>query len=235
MRDAALLAASLLSMAFAAPGVASAATQTTLAFAGVVTTGSGTIFPYESSAVTTSFDGQPITILLSITHDGADTYVDHFAVSWTADPHASPFIADWAWDGIPNTPENEGVASFFSTVSFNDGGGSISVFPTPGYVSFFDGVFFLNLTFATSGPYDPFSALSDSGVSGGGFAGGTVNLAYWPDVGHYDASSNVDFTLSSLTQTSVPEPATWVLMIAGFATVGAMVRRRAAAGSRQRC
>ena len=57
-----------------------------------------------------------------------------------------------------------------------------------------------------------------------GFDGLTTAAGY---VFHSGLSAGTDVYRISFTSTGVPEPETWSLMIAGFATIGMVARRRA--------
>ncbi|HEX4184098.1 MAG TPA: PEPxxWA-CTERM sorting domain-containing protein, partial [Caulobacteraceae bacterium] len=49
------------------------------------------------------------------------------------------------------------------------------------------------------------------------------------ELGPYDASAGVTFTLSSMSSVVVPEPATWAMMLLGFAGLGLAIRSRRSA------
>lgn len=62
--------------------------------------------------------------------------------------------------------------------------------------------------------------LLGTNFSGAAWASGTLNLYYWDS----NASDNTQFVTANVL--AVPEPATWALMVGGFALAGAAVRRR---------
>lgn len=52
-----------------------------------------------------------------------------------------------------------------------------------------------------------------------------IRIQWGPDA--YDVGiDNIEFTVSAISGSAVPEPATWAMMIAGFGMAGAMMRRR---------
>ena len=70
--------------------------------------------------------------------------------------------------------------------------------------------------------FDPSRFINASGTSfsGPAWASGTLVLYYW-DTFTADNTHSVDVTIST-----VPEPATWAIMIAGFGLAGGALRRR---------
>lgn len=52
-----------------------------------------------------------------------------------------------------------------------------------------------------------------------------IRIQWGPD-GYDVGIDNIEFTVSALSSSAVPEPATWAMMIAGFGMAGAAIRRR---------
>jgi hypothetical protein len=61
-------------------------------------------------------------------------------------------------------------------------------------------------------------------VTGSGSFSAFKTFVFDPNLGAYDASSTGQFTLSSLTQTGVPEPSTWAMLILGVGLIGFAAR-----------
>lgn len=90
------------------------------------------------------------------------------------------------------------------------------------------GLFGADNLYYVTGP----SFLDGSGLGFRTAAGNQVNLFYQDSASSYRVNTLNPFTTGFVTATSspaVPEPATWALMIAGFAMVGGGLRRTARA------
>lgn len=247
MRTQSLLPGLVLSAALAAPAVSSAAERLNLNFTGVVSPGSFVAVDSnvegEQGTHRTSFDGESVNIALSLQRHGGGYYVEHFEISWTDEAYDYPFLLGWNGDGFPYPPDAGPSDGFASTVNLTSSGGAISIFPTHNYHGDYNSSFDLNLSFVTDQPYDPALSFPTMAVSGGGdidaysadyfWVPGDGPYAYFPpdfsgERDYFEGLSRFNFTVTSMSQTAVPEPSAWLLMIAGFAAVGAMTRRHAA-------
>ena len=102
---------------------------------GVVSPGSdGNVFPYDSNYPPgdVSFDGQPVSISMTIGGDPGSLYVQSFSASWSNQTYGYPYITSFSGTGYPQDPINDNVFGFYSTVSLTPTGGSVSIFPTSG-------------------------------------------------------------------------------------------------------
>jgi len=109
-------------------------------------------------------------------------------------------------------------------VDFTDSALLAGVALTPGYMDSFSGV----------GSYADSASLVDLGLSFAVGADGILLLQFYDS---FDDSSvapdglwtqgTLTFTYTSTATPGVPEPATWAMLIGGFALVGASMRRRA--------
>lgn len=209
------------------------AVNLSLTFTGTVSPGStGDVFPFDQniSPGQTNFDGQPVTISMSIVGSPGNLNVSSFSAQWSNQTYALPFTTSWSGVGLPNAPENDFVPGFFSTVSLDSNGGSITIFPDAGYVGLTDSDLNLSLNFAYSGPHNPFSTFVDNGLTGGGNTNSYLNAGLSPLIDSpYDASTNLDFILSGVSLAdAAPEPGTWAMLVIGLAALGGVVRRRRA-------
>jgi hypothetical protein len=221
-------AAVLALLALGAP--AARAVSLSMVFTGVVSPGSsGGVFPYGSGPLTTSFDGQPFQISLTVTGQSGSLYVSGFSESWSQLSYTEPFITGWSGTGLPQSPENDLAIAFYSNVSLNADGGSIQIFPTNEWFAATDGDFGLSLSYSLSQPENPYGSFSDPGLTGSGSF--LIDLVGFNDpiLGPYDAGSGGQFSLTKLTQTTIPEPATWAMFVLGLGVVGfaARYQRRA--------
>jgi hypothetical protein len=208
-----------LAIALALPCVAQAG-HLTLNFNGVVSAGTGQVFPYEDIAPgLTSFAGEPIAISLGVSQAPSGPYVDAFAVTWSGQTYDLPYITGWSDTGLENTPANESAVAFFSDVSLTGAGGHIRIFPTPAFHGVTNADFDLDLTFAYSSLHDPAGSFVDNAITGGGAFDASLNFVF-ASIGAYDAVSSGTFALTSVSQTAVPEPSTWALMILGVGAAG---------------
>jgi hypothetical protein len=213
----------------AAPGAAFAGTTLTLNFTGTASPGfNGDVFTYgDGMHHDTSFAGQPVNISLQIADYATNPYVSNFSVSWSNQTYTDyPYLTSWTWSGLPQSDDNDFAVSFYSSVSLTDTGGSISIFPTSGFISALDGDFNLDLTYQTGSSHPVGSIFTDT-TTGGGTLDLYLTDTGGGDVGPHDAESNGPFTLASV-HASVPEPAAWSLMILGFGALGVALRRRRA-------
>jgi hypothetical protein len=211
-----------------APVGAQAAQTLSLSFTGV-TGGIATsvtpnlTFPATSTA---TFTG-PVTIDLSIADYLADPYVSSFSIHWGLAASAPPYTTGWSATGSPSSVDPFLAKTFLSTVSLSDTGGSIHIFPSAGYVGFFDGGFNLDLDYTFPIPQPLTSSYSTDLVGGNGSVGYSLNQAFDPSVGFYDGSGSGRFQINGVTAVAnlgVPEPAMWALMIVGFFGLGAALR-----------
>jgi hypothetical protein len=216
----------VLATTLALPATAQAG-HLTLDFTGVVSDGAtGRIFPYgDMEPGLTSFAGEPMLISLSVAQGASGDYVDAFTASWSDQTYALPYIRERSGGGLEQTEENESAIAFFSFVTLTDTGGHIRIFPTPEFHAATDADFTLDFAFTYSSPHDPNASFVDNAIAGGGNFDASLNFVF-ADFGPYDALSSGDFTLSSVTQTVVPEPALWAVMILGFGGAGMALRRR---------
>jgi hypothetical protein len=201
-----------------APAGAQAAVNLSLNFTGVASTGAGgSVFPYAQGYPDfTSFAGEPVSISMSIVGTPADPYVQSFSVNWSSQSYSEPFITSWSGTGYPNDPLYDSALGYMSTVNLNSAGGSIHVFPTFGFIAFTDASFDLNFSYAKGAPF-----------SGSGSTSAFLTFVIDPNIGAYDASANVPFTLTSMTQSgSVPEPSTWLMLLLGSGALGLALRAR---------
>jgi hypothetical protein len=178
---------------------------------------------------TTSFDGLPVAVTLTLAGDPGNVYVSSFSESWSDLTYSSPFITSGSGTGFPTTPDGvyDNEFGFYSTVNLSDSGGSIFIAPTPGYTIDTDTEPTFNLDYTFSTVRNPYSSFVDKDITGTGSADSTLDFVFSEQFGYaYDASSTVKFTLSSLSQSGgvVPEPATWVMMLLGFAGLGVAIR-----------
>jgi hypothetical protein len=198
-----------------------ASASATLDFAGKVSPGGlGEVFWYdELRADYVSFDDEPVTISLTIDGPPSQPFVSSFSARWSDDTYAIPVTTEWSDSGYP--AEFQG-AGFISTVSLGPAGGDIRIFPTTAYQALYDGYFVLELAYGNGQPV------------GNGRIISSVNFAFDPVRGPYDTSTSLNFTLTSVRVTSVPEPGAWLLLLSGFAGLGVAVRRARAAGTPRR-
>ncbi|HEY2049004.1 MAG TPA: PEP-CTERM sorting domain-containing protein [Caulobacteraceae bacterium] len=206
---------------------AAQAVEVSMAFTGVVSPGSsGGVFPYGSEPLSTSFDGQPVQISLTIAGEPGALYVSGFSMSWSQASYSAPFITGWSGPGLPQSPDNDLSVAFYSNVSLGADGGSIQVFPTDGFLAATDADFDLDFSYSFSQPQNPYGAFTDSGLTGSGSFGADEIFLSDPILGNYDASSSGQFSLSRLAQTIVPEPSTWAMLVLGACLVGLARRFR---------
>jgi hypothetical protein len=223
-----LCAAVLALLMLGAP--AARAVSLSMVFTGVASQGSsGGVFPYGSEPLTTLFGGQPVQISLTVTGQPGSLYVSGFSVSWSQLSYTAPFITGWGGTGLPQSPDNDWAIAFYSNVSLGADGGSIQIFPTEGWFAATDGDFGLSFSYSLSQPENPYGSFSDPGLKGLGSFSVYENDYGDPILGTYDAESSGQFFLTKLTQTSIPEPATWAMLALGVGIVGfaARYRRRA--------
>jgi hypothetical protein len=210
---------------------------------GTVSAGSTGLF-FNGDQGTTSyvnFDGQPVTIALEIGGPLDALYVKNFSVQWSDQTYADPYVTSWEGTTILKYPlcDVDGncvtnvrdpscltydIDGFCSFVTYGPTGGSIRVNSSLGYGAG-NHYFHLNYDFAFDQSQDTGHPIFGAPVTGGG------TISAWQYTSFLDyTNADLNFTLSSLTQTgSVPEPATWALLIGGFAAVGFSLRRRRAA------
>lgn len=217
-----VLAAALLS-----PCMVNTATLQTLEFTGVALPGAtGQVFPYDTgNPQSASFVGEPVTMSLSLSRAGAEYYVSHFDVRWSDDAYSLPFITDWQGDGIPASLDDQSFLGFLTQVNLAPQGGSIRISPTAFFLSSLDANFELALDFTFSQPRNPYASFADA-VTGDGEIDAFLTFVFDPRIGAYDAASNLDFALTGVRATAIPEPTSWALLLLGFAGVGLMLRRR---------
>ena len=220
LRLSGLIAATILVVSATSP-----ATAFTMKFQGTALTGSGgDVSAYEGDYQTTSFEGEPVDISLSISGSPWGLYVDSFVLSWSGETYAYPFVTAFAGDGFPSDPDSDPGPGFLSSVSLTSSGGTINISPNGEWISETDGDFGLLFSFTYSKPHAVGSTFTDPALSGsGGIAAGYEDV-FDPRVGLYDADSQVSFGLSSLIE--APEPATWALMLIGLGCIGSASRAR---------
>jgi hypothetical protein len=208
------------------PEVAKASAFLNLDFTGTASANLiGSVFLYsEPSPPNVSFTGQPVTVHLAISDDLGTAYVSHFSIDWSNQTYAFPFITGREADGSPYYG-NDSDVTYFSSVDLTDTGGQIRIFGSGGFVAATDGDFLFDLDYALPTAHAPNTAFTDA-VTGGGHVDAFVTLNNDPVIGPFDADTVGDFTLSSLTATPVPEPSTWVTMLAGLAGLGLALRRQ---------
>jgi hypothetical protein len=222
-------------LAFAAalvvPAWASANPDRLIDFRGIVSTGSAgrVLIDTTFTEETTNFDGQPVDLSIVVSGDPGAYFVSSFTASWSNATYAFPFITHEAGDGFVIDPANDGLFGFYSTVDLNSLGGSISIFPTNGYIATTDGDFELTFNFTYSTAQDPFGNFTDNGLTGGGTFDDFKTFLIDPAIGPYDPESLGDFALTGVTQrvVGVPEPSAWALMLLGVASLGVALRARA--------
>jgi len=154
-----------------------------------------------------SFDVQGATFTLS----GKNDFSAPLTVQTDADGEFSSF---GGFLGIPVTPSS----SFTNrgTVQYGPGVfGSYASFETPSSVNFSNGENFLGFrTLVGNDAYYGFVFTTNGMLNGYG----------------YETSANTTITATT-TAPAVPEPATWAMMIGGFAFAGSVLRRRKSAAS----
>jgi len=113
-----------------------------------------------------------------------------------------------------------GISSFDAAVAFLGGTGGIELLGTHGDSSTAVASFGLtdtHATFALGAAFDNLVSLRFSSIPGGGFG---------------EAGISIDnLVIDERATTGVPEPAAWALMILGFGSAGAALRRRRIAAS----
>ena len=232
MSQAIRIPALVLTAALLWPAYAQAAVHLSLNFSGIVSpgsTGESTAFSFEDMFNNTSFDGQPVTISMSVTGTPGHLYVDQFSANWSNATYTAPFVTNWYGTGLPTTPSNDFVSAFFSTVSLDSQGGAISIFPTFEYQGFTDNDFVLHLNYTLSSPHNnPLSDFSDGGVAGGGDIRAYIaDGDGYPFHTYFTGESRLNFTLTGMSQSGpVPEPSVWAMLLLGFGALGAAARRR---------
>lgn len=200
---------------------ARAGVNVSMMFTGVVSPGSsGGVFPYESEPLSTTFDGQPVQISLTVTGQPGALYVSGFSVSWSQVSYTTPFITGWSGPGLPQSPENDSSIAFYSNVGLGPNGGSIQIYPTNGFFAATDADFELNFSYSLSQAQNPYGAFTDSGLTGSGSFYADEIFLMDPILGAFDANSSGQFSLSSLKQTLVPEPSTWAMLVLGIGLIG---------------
>ena len=215
------------------PVYAQAAVNLSLNFAGEVSPGSsGDVLIYSTDEVdTTSYDGQPVSIDLTIRGNPGSLYVSDFSMTWSNQVLALPFATGASGTGYAPEPFNDTQLGFLSIVNLGSTGGSIRIYPTFEFGAFTDGNFILDFNFSFSQPHNPYSAFTDNGLTGGGSMNLYLNRAQDPNIGTYDAFADANFTLSTLSQAgSAPEPSAWAMLLLGFASLGFAARMRRSRG-----
>lgn len=124
----------------------------------------------------------------------------------------------WSGGYTGNVLYTNGATSF--TINFDTAVGGFGLFAEPNPFDIFTLTMTLSDGSIVSGDY--------SGSSGAGFLGFVGN-----GISSATISSSTDFAVGDFYVASgaVPEPATWAMMIGGFALVGASMRRRSMAVS----
>jgi hypothetical protein len=157
-------------------------------------------------------------------------YVSSFWMPGASDLPLSivPIAVGWNRT-LPETHANEfGALSLLSSVTLSPTGGAIRIGPSDLYEAGLDSHLDVTLNYRLSTPEPIGATFADNAVSG----------SYTYDYFWDDLSSHPDFsldsgqgggTLSSLTTASVPEPATWAMLIGGLYAVGAALRMRRSA------
>ena len=167
-----------------------------------------------------SLTGNPVTGTVHVTGTPGNLYVDYFSDTWSND--ATPGVTNgWSANaGAPDNPNNEADPNvgFVSTATLGATASSILLSANQYYQGNEDGTFDLSLNWATTA--------GQQFLDGQGQADADVDVLRG-NMSEYFSYSDVPFTLTSLTETvGVPEPATWALMLTGFAGVGWVVRSR---------
>jgi hypothetical protein len=225
-----LLATLVFGVMAAVPLSAAAATSLALDFKGTVSpASSGDVFiynPFDNEI--TSFDAQPVDLSMTIMDDVNGPYVSTFALTWSNQTYALPYITSWSGTGFSNDPAYIYAIGNQSTVNVGSSGGSIAIGSTLGYDAAYDGGIEFSVNYALSSPHGSSASFTDNGVVGGGRIEASVNQSYDPSIGEYDAQSYLHFTLTSVSQVAsgAPEPTEWALLALGFGAVGTVARRR---------
>ena len=161
------------------------------------------------------FSGAPVGADVILSDLSTNPYVSFFSM---------PAIRDMVGETVLDTPANEDLVTLLSTVSLSPSGGSIHVFPSANYVSFYDGSVYLDINYTLSAPQPIGGRFVDNNITGTGFYRYYVNASYGHP-GVRDRFGSGTFSLTSLSA-AVPEPAQWTLLILGFAAIGALTRHR---------
>jgi hypothetical protein len=218
MRKSIVLAASLVALAVAAP---SAATIYTLTY-------TGTIQNVQLTGAANSASGY---------RNG-----DSFVAKYTVDTGKGSRSTSGAYDSIFGGPENGhtlGATVVFTVAGVKQGAFSSAVDSS---VQLAYGELDLNVTAvddyslsaATSyyGIYATTVSLASTNLDqiprsalASQSSGHYINYTYNYDTNRYASRASGDFDFDSVT-VAVPEPASWLMMIAGFGIVGVAVRRR---------
>ena len=219
----AILAGLAFAAALAGPMAAQASASLSLTFTGLALSGSGAgVSPYGGGGGSISLAGEPVTISMTIAGPPDALYVSGFSASWSGQTYALPYPVAGGGTGYPKDGLYDSAFGFMSSVSLTPAGGSISLFPTSGYIATTDGDFDLSVNFVYGSPFR-----LASGVTGGGAISAYVSESYRPDLGPYDASANLTYALTGLTRAgAIPEPSAWALMLIGVAGIGGACRLR---------
>ena len=223
----------LLWVSLGGPQAAAARTPTRLTFTGAATAGAyGRALSYNDASVAprVAFAGDLVTVTIVLDGDPADPGRVDFLAAWSRLPNPSPFITRQSGTAYPaSAPAYDGPALVVDMTRTSTGG-SLTILPSADYVIGTDGVFSLTLDFTYVRPPDPGGVAR---ITGQGRIYDLQTGVTCGRIGPCDSRSSVPFTLSSLSQSAVPEPNAWAMMVAGSAVAGGLsrrARRRRAAG-----
>ena len=128
--------------------------------------------------------------------------------------------------GVITTSDRTFVSNGFNAQTIT---GITGTFNGSSITSLIAGLFGSNNIYYTSGP----SFVDGSGLGFGTAAGNSVNLFYQSSASSYRintlnpfGSTFVSASSSQVAAAAVPEPATWAMMLVGFAGIGLAARRR---------
>ena len=223
----AIALASTMLMAAATPNVAAAYI---LEFTGTALPGSQGSVEYTSdwSTYSTSFVGDTVNLFFDIENSPYGPYAANFSARWSDQVYSQPFATNYAAGTYPNDISYYlGVIGLESAATIGMNGGTISVFPTLGFLAQTDGTVNLDLNYTLSKPETPGTSFTDDGIMGSG-----TLCDCWIE-GPVNIDSQVSFDLTSVTEFGVPEPATWAMLLVGFGVIGAVRRGRLHGGLRQ--
>lgn len=151
-------------------------------------------------------------------------YVSSYYLPAVAGYGSIPTAVSPSWrQTLPNIPENIMANQLLSTVNLTSTGGSITIGPSFEYVGYYDGELNITLNYILSTQENVGSTFFNTPIYGSYSSSYYVNATgYGSD---HDFSGGGGGTFTSLSA-QIPEPATWMMLLAGFSTIGALLRSR---------
>lgn len=175
-------------------------------------------YPFANSGIESVVQGSPVTAVLTIgsfSYDfGANPGFTAHSGHQRQTDYTAPSYEEFSHGAVDSYFTNSGVVSElgYASIQFVVSGAGTNYLANGDYHSLGD------LTAAGTPGFD-WSGTADFGYQAFNRASGNEILAL-------RRIASIGFETTSLTVGSVPEPATWALMIGGFGMVGGMLRRR---------